>query len=86
LFALYYLSALNIESIDYDPASGQASLRYRLGEGTTLNLSEGGEQTTVGVRKRLSKHLSVTTQFNNPSANVGGNRNLSTFLEWAYQY
>ncbi len=87
LFSLYYLSSLNIERVDYDPGTRTASLRYRLSEGTSLNVSEGlgGGQSSVGIRKRLSKHLAITTTLNN-SSEQQANRTLSTFLEWAYQY
>ena len=87
LFALRYLSSLNIESIDYDPGSQIASLKYKLAEGTTLNVSQGtgGGQPSAGIRKRLSKHMAVTTTLNNPSP-TQADRTVSTFLEWAYQY
>jgi hypothetical protein len=87
LFSLYYLSSMNIESIDYDPGSKTASLKYRLAEGTTLNLSQGtgGGQPSVGLRKRLTKHFALTTTLNNPSPQQA-DRTVSTFLEWAYQY
>jgi hypothetical protein len=87
LFALRYLGSLNIESIDYDPGTKTASLRYTLAEGTTLNVSQGtgGGQPSAGIRKRLSKHFAVTTTLNNPSP-THADRTVSTFLEWAYQY
>lgn len=87
LFSLYYLSSMNIESIDYDPDTHTASMRYRLAEGTSLNLSQGtgGGQPSVGLRKRLSKHLAITTSLNNPSEQQT-QRTVSTFLEWAFQY
>lgn len=87
LIALRYLSSLNIESMDYDPGTKTASLKYRLAEGTTLNVSQGtgGGQPSAGIRKRLTKHLAVTTTLNNPSP-TQSDRTVSTFLEWAYQY
>jgi hypothetical protein len=87
LASLYYLSSVNIEAIDYDPTTHTASLRYRLAEGTSLNLSEGAGQSqpSVGVRKRLNKHFAITTTLNNPSE-TQTSRTVSTFLEWAYQY
>lgn len=87
LASLYYLSALNIDSIDYDPVTHTASISYRLAEGTSLTMSQGagGGQPSVGIRKRLNKHFAITTTLNNPSAQQT-NRSVSTYLEWAYQY
>lgn len=87
LASLYYLSAVNVESIDYDPDTRTASVSFRLAEGTSLNMSQsaGGAAPSVGVRRRLSKHLAITTTLNNPSTQQT-NRTVSTYLEWAYQY
>jgi hypothetical protein len=61
-------------------------VRFRLAEGLSLNVSQGTEgQPSVGIRKRLTKHIAITTTLNNPSQQQT-DRTISTFLEWAYQY
>jgi translocation and assembly module TamB len=87
LFSLYYLSSMNIESVDYDPDTHTASMRYHLAEGASLNVSEGigGGQPSVAIRKRLGKNFAITTTLNSPSEQRS-QRTVSSFLEWAYQY
>ncbi len=84
LLSLYYLSSLNIQSVDYDPQTGNVELRYSLGEGTSLSVSEGGGEEMVGIRRRLSKRWSITTALNHPGDPT--DRSVSTLLEWGMQY
>ena len=84
LFSLYTLSALPIQRIDWDPATGNASIAVTLGEGTSLRLNQEEGARSVGIRRRITKHWAVTTQLNNPSDPA--DRSVTALLEWAYQY
>lgn len=84
LGALYYLSALPIQRVDWDPSTGNASIAFTLGEGTSLRLNQEQGERSVGIRRRLTKNWAVTTQLNNPSDQT--DRSVTALLEWAYQY
>ncbi|MBC7691280.1 MAG: translocation/assembly module TamB domain-containing protein [Methylotenera sp.] len=89
LASLYVLASTPIESLGYDPESREVSAKVKLGEGTSLNLgtSAAGSEH-IGVRRRLSKHWTVTTDFANGSSGSSATEQngLSAFLEWSSRY
>jgi len=84
LGALYYLSGLPIQRIDYDPKTKAVGVTVSLGEGTSLNVADTGGQESVGIRRRLSRRWAVTTRLDNPADPT--DRTMTALLEWAYQY
>lgn len=86
LASLYLLASTPIESIGYDSDTGEVSAKVRVGAGTSLNLGTNrvGDQK-VGLKKRLGKHFSVTTDLTNPEDETEKN-SISTFLEWSKRY
>ncbi len=84
LASLYLLASTPIESMGYDPTTGEVSAKVRLGEGTSLNVGAGDGTPQVGIRRRLSRKWTITTDFAN---RVGSNQStVSAFLEWSSRY
>jgi autotransporter translocation and assembly factor TamB len=97
LASLYLLSATPIQSVGYDPTTGTLSTTVTIGEGTSLNVAGGqGSLQTVGVRKRLGKNFSITTEVTSggldQSGSLAGTNNqnsqkaLAALLEWRHRY
>jgi hypothetical protein len=86
LASLYLFASTPIQSVLYDPTTGQVSARVSLGGGTTLNLGSNGSQlSTVGLRKRLGPSWSITTAVD-PSKENTGAQVVTSFLEWIHRY
>jgi hypothetical protein len=86
LASLYVFASTPIQSVLYDPTTGQVTARVSLGGGTTLNLGSNGSQlSTVGVRKRLGASWSITTAMD-PSKENPGTQIVTSFLEWIHRY
>jgi hypothetical protein len=97
LASLYLLSATPIQSVGYDPNTGTLSTTVTIGEGTSLNVAGGqGALQTVGVRKRLGKNFSITTEVTSGgldqsgalagSANQNSQKAVAALLEWRHRY
>ncbi|HUP58113.1 MAG TPA: translocation/assembly module TamB domain-containing protein, partial [Bdellovibrionota bacterium] len=68
LLSFFVLGSTPIQSLGYDPRTGRLDVKVRLGEGTSLNLGGGSEEgQNVGVRRRLTRNWSITTELSNPS-------------------
>jgi hypothetical protein len=86
LASLYLFASTPIQSVLYDPTTGQVTARLSLGGGASLNLgSNGGELSTVGVRKQLGPYFDVTTSVD-PSKETPGAEIVTAFLEWIHRY
>jgi hypothetical protein len=99
LASLYLLSATPIQSVGYDPATGSVSTVVTLGSGTSLMVA--GNQSsapTVGIRKRLGRNFSITTEVTNTGMDTSGSLLTNTtaaqtgaeavaaLLEWRHRY
>jgi hypothetical protein len=85
LASLYALAATPVESVGYDPRNGVFSAKVRLGLGTSLNVGAGaGELEYVGIRRRLSRFWTLTTDLAHPTGRE--DRAVSAFLEWIHRY
>jgi hypothetical protein len=86
LASLYLFASTPIQSVLYDPTTGQVTARVSLGGGTTLNLGSNGTQlSSVGLRKRLGAAWSITTAMD-PSKENPGTQIVTSFLEWIHRY
>lgn len=87
LLSLYALASTPIQSVGYDPTTGQVLVKVRLAQGTSLNLgSQPGGLQDIGIRKNLGSHWAISTDLNPPAA-VNSNRSVvSAFLEWSARY
>jgi len=85
LASFYLLASTPIESVGYNPEAGEFSIKVRLGEGTSFNLTvpEKG-RLSPGLRKRLGRSWSITTQIFDPLD--PSRQTLSAFLEWRHRY
>src|SRR5690606_11102980 len=62
LLSMFYLARTPIESVGYNPQSGQFTAKVDLGRGVSLNVGAGGEtEERVGLRKRLGRHWTIET-------------------------
>ena len=85
LASLYLLASTPVESVGYDPESATFSAKFKLAEGTSLNVSEAqSELESIGVRKRIGSHWAITTQYGNPAD--PNDKSVSTLLEWSHRY
>ena len=79
LASLYLLASTPVEYVGYDPVSKTYSVKFRLPGGTTLQLGSDGQNKGVQLRKRISAHLAIQTEFSNTQTQ--GNI-VTTLLEW----
>ena len=87
LLSLYALASTPIQSVGYDPATGQVLVKLRIGEGTSLNLgSQWGGAQGIGIRRRLSQRWSIRTELNPPIGAESRGSVFSAVLEWGYRY
>jgi hypothetical protein len=97
LASLYLLSATPIQSVGYDPATGAVSTTVTIGGGTSLNVAAGQNSLqTVGIRKRLGKNFSITTEVTSGgldqsgalagSTTQTGQKAVAALLEWRHRY
>ncbi|HCU23812.1 MAG TPA: hypothetical protein DF383_02250 [Deltaproteobacteria bacterium] len=85
LASLFLLASTPIESVSYNPATGEFAARLRLAEGTSLKVgTTHGETQQVGLRKSLGKNWIINTYIENDSEEKeqrGG-----AFLEYYKRY
>jgi len=93
LASLFALSSTPIERIGYDPGSGAASIRLKVGKGASITVQSRAEETDVALRKRIGANWVISTDLSSLSRSttdpgLTGQQStiLSTFLEWNYRY
>lgn len=84
LASLFLLASTPIESLSYNPDTGQVSAQVRISEGLSLNVGSGENQSgALGLRKRIGSNLFVTTYVNNVIQNAS---TVSAYAEWRKRY
>lgn len=85
LVSIFALASTPIESVQYDPRTGKALAKVRLGDGTTLAVgSQGTDLQRVGVRQRIAADWYIQTYLE--SLNDWEKRSVSALLEWIRRY
>jgi hypothetical protein len=79
LASLYLLASTPVEYVGYDPVSRTYMVKFRLPGGATLQVGSDGQSKGVQLRKRISSHLAIQTEFTNTQTH--GNM-VTTLLEW----
>jgi hypothetical protein len=79
LASLYLLASTPVEYVGYDPVAKAYSVKFRLPGGATLQVGSAGQSGAVQLRKRISKHLAIQSEFT--STQTQGNI-VTTLLEW----
>jgi hypothetical protein len=79
LASLYLLASTPVEYVGYDPVSRTYMVKFRLPGGATLQVGSDGQSKGVQLRKRISSHLAIQTEFT--STQTQGNI-VTTLLEW----
>ena len=79
LASLYLLASTPVDYVGYDPVSKTYTVKFRLPGGATLQVGSGGQNKGVQLRKRISSHLAIQTEFSNTQTQ--GNI-VTTLLEW----
>jgi hypothetical protein len=92
LASLYLLASTPVQSVGYDPNTGQVTAKVKLAEGTSLVLGESskeGYQTkSVGIRKRLGQNWSVSSEVANQVDPTTGTsqQKVTNLLQWSHRY
>jgi hypothetical protein len=85
LASMYALASTPVESVDYNPKTKLVTAKVKLAEGTSLNVgSNGATLGEVGIRKRLTSKIAITTEVTRNADNQSNA--ISAFLEWASRY
>ncbi len=79
LASLYLLASTPVEYVGYDPVTRAYTVKFRLPGGATLQLGSDGQSNGVQLRKRISSHLAIQTEFT--STQTQGDI-VTTLLEW----
>jgi hypothetical protein len=79
LASLYLLASTPVEYVGYDPVSRTYTVKFRLPGGATLQVGSDGRSNGVQLRKRISSHLAIQTEFT--STQTQGDI-VTTLLEW----
>jgi hypothetical protein len=84
LASFLLLGSTPIQGLTYDPSSKALQVKFKIAEGTSLTVSSSaGDTRDIGVRRRLTKNWSITTDL---VTQPGEPNILSAFLEWAHRY
>ena len=93
LASLFALGSTPVERIGYDPGSGAASIRMKVGEGASITVQSKAEETDVSLRKRIGSNWVISTDLSSSSGQttdrsltVSQGTIVSTFLEWNHRY
>ncbi len=84
LASFYVLASTPIESVGYDPTTGQVMAKVRLGDGTSLNLGRDADSSKVGIRKRLGKFWTIETSVGANATRTG--EVATAYLQWSHRY
>ncbi|MBF0313602.1 MAG: translocation/assembly module TamB domain-containing protein [Oligoflexia bacterium] len=85
LASLYILSSTPIESVGYNPETGQISAKIKLGSKTSLSLgAEPGSLETIGIRRELGSNFILSSEVRKEPEEAKSN--IWTFLEWHKRY
>ena len=85
LGTLYFLASTPIESLGYNPNTGEFSAKVRLAKGTSLTLgTREGKSQKVGLRQGLGGNWSLSTFVENDSET--GEQSGGGMIEWFKRY
>lgn len=85
LASMYLLASTPIESIGYNSQSQTFTAKFRLAEGTSLNIGAGDAGLReVGVNRHLGGPWYIYTALKNPS--VSDDRSTAALLQWVLRY
>jgi len=85
LASLYLLGSTPIDYVGYDPATQSYAIRFRLPHGATLQVgSDLSESATLSLRKRLSPHWMIETEFKRELE--AQQSRITTFIDWFRQF
>lgn len=85
LASLYLLASTPIQSVGYNPATKEVSVKVRLGKGTSLNLGSASEDSMrrIGIQKRLGPHWSFKTDYKRSATSDDV---VTGYVEWSNRY
>lgn len=93
--SLYLLASTPIESVGYNPDTQEVSAKVKLAKGTSLNLgsssASGASSNRVGIRRRLSKHFTISTDYTretgtDAAGSESATSTVETLIEWSKRY
>jgi len=85
LGSLFLLASTPIESVGYNPATGEFSAKVKLAQGTSLSLgTQEGKTQEVGLKKNIGGNWILNTYFENNSDK--GNQSGGALMEWYKRY
>jgi hypothetical protein len=93
LGSLYLLASTPVQSVGYDPTTGEVTARVKIAEGTSVVVGEssreGYQSKSVGIRKRLGKNWSISSEVANevdPTTGANQQTKVTTLLQWSHRY
>lgn len=87
ILSLYLFASTPVERVDYDPALARVSVRFRVQEGTSLEVGHSEEEVgSLGLRKRLGKGWSLNAKVGEGSEEKESKTQAGATLEWSTRY
>ncbi|NLD28608.1 MAG: hypothetical protein GX659_07400 [Myxococcales bacterium] len=83
LTSFLLLASTPIQSVAYNPDTKTFSARVRLANKTSLTVGSSGDQKEVGIKQRLGKGWSITTNLEKHDTSPGA---ASAYIEWSKRY
>ncbi len=97
LSSLYAFASTPVERVDYDPATQRVAVRFRVQEGTSLEVGRGEDEVgSLGLRKRLGKGWTINAKVSESEGAASGadtssgakekSAKAGATLEWSTRY
>lgn len=87
LLSLYLFASSPVERVDYDPATQNVSVRFRVQEGTSVEASRGAEEVAgLGLRQRLGRGWAITAKVSEEEGMNDTRTQAGAMLEWSSRY
>lgn len=87
LLSLYLFASTPIQRVDYDSTLQRVSVRFRVQEGTSLEIGHSEEEVgSLGLRKRLGRGWSLNAKVGEGDEEKQGKAQAGATLEWSTRY